>query len=275
MSKAKKRGDDSVKVVLALFFIFLLVQSIGLYVGSKYIQQVEEEEVQRAPEVGVGIFIYILLTTGVMLLIIKYLKQALKLIEVFAVFGGATFASYVVFLDFMMEGQASMAAMGIAAVIVAARILRRDIITQNLAILSSIIGVGALLGSLLGWLPALVFLLALTIYDPIAVYKTKHMVTMAKEITKQKIAFTFAIPTEKHVFQLGGGDLVIPLVFSVSVMRDFSAMHSIAIMLGGLAAVSLLFLYVSKTPGKAMPALPPITVGMLLSFAAALFFFGV
>lgn len=96
-------------------------------------------------------------------------------------------------------------------------------------------------------------------------------------------AFTLAIPhkfekpvkfkTEKgtvrkriHVFQLGGGDIAIPVIFSVSVLRTFSVLNSFFAIFGAITALGILFLFVIRRPGLALPALPWISSGMLISF---------
>jgi presenilin-like A22 family membrane protease len=97
---------------------------------------------------------------------------------------------------------------------------------------------------------------------------------MAKAITERPTAFTAAIPckTKKfsHTFQLGGGDLAIPLVFAVSVLNTHGFWSMFFTLAGALTALLLLFAYVFRKPGKALPALPPISAGACLGFALSL-----
>jgi presenilin-like A22 family membrane protease len=135
--------------------------------------------------------------------------------------------------------------------------------------------VGALLGVSIGVLPVIVFLILLAAYDYIAVFKTKHMVTMAKAVAKKNLSFTFALPTQKHQFELGTGDLVMPLVFSVSVLNDSLArgliwpvatLPSIIILLAAFLGLAFTLDYGSKNVGKALPALPLQVAMMVVTY---------
>lgn len=256
------------KVVIVLLVTLLVVQAIGLYLGSKLIAMPELQPVSGA-EYGVGIFLYIMVATAVVLVIIKFWRRFLKVMELLAIFISTEIFFEVLLLGFVEAETGVLLAVGLALLITASRIFWKTYLTQNIAIIASIIGVGALLGATLGFLPALILLGLLTVYDVIAVFKTKHMVTMAKEIVKQKLAFTMAIPTKGHVFQLGGGDLVMPLVFSVAVLREFGAVTAFATVFGSMIALMIFFAWLVNKPGKAYPALPPVTIGAIVGWALA------
>ena len=153
------------------------------------------------------------------------------------------------------------------------------ILSQNVALIFAVSGAGAIIGGSLGVLPVIILLLALSVYDFISVFWTKHMVYLAKAITEKPRAFTAAVPckTKKysHVFQLGGGDLVMPLILAVSVMGRFSLSHALLTSFGGFLALAAVFSYVLKRPGQALPALPPISMGACLGFAVSVLLFGV
>ncbi|MCK4327333.1 MAG: hypothetical protein KAW41_02540 [Candidatus Diapherotrites archaeon] len=267
MAKQKKISPGQ-KVVLALLGLFLVVQAFGLYLGSKLIALPEIEPMTEAVW-GAGIFLYILIATAFVLLIIKYWKNFLKVMELLAIFVSTEIFFEVLLLGFVPESTAFIVALTLALAITASRVFWKNILTQNVAILLSIIGVGALLGAQLGFLPAIILLGLLTVYDVIAVFKTKHMVTMAKEITKQQLAFTLAIPTKKHTFQLGGGDLVMPLVFSVAVLREFGLVTALSTVTGSMLCLILFFAWLFKRPGRAYPALPPVTLGAIIGWSIA------
>src|SRR5207244_10776521 len=55
-------------------------------------------------------------------------------------------------------------------------------------------GVTAILGISFGLLPAILLLLALAVYDAWAVYRTKHMITLADELTSQRLPILLVIP---------------------------------------------------------------------------------
>src|SRR5213080_644563 len=97
-------------------------------------------------------------------------------------------------------------------------------------------GVTAILGISFGILPAVLLLIALAIYDAWAVYRTKHMITLADELTSQRLPILLVIPKkagysfreqkslkgqiaageEREAMFIGLGDLIIPGILSVS-----------------------------------------------------------
>jgi presenilin-like A22 family membrane protease len=98
------------------------------------------------------------------------------------------------------------------------------------------VGVTAILGISFGILPAFLLLVALAIYDAWAVYRTKHMITLADELTSQRLPILLVIPKksgysfreqkslkaqvasgeEREAMFMGLGDLIIPGILAVS-----------------------------------------------------------
>ena len=110
------------------------------------------------------------------------------------------------------------------------------------------------------------------------------MVHMAKAITERPTSFTVAAPQKFtkltyapvkgsrkkiHVFQLGVGDMVIPLMFSTSILSRFSIINSLAATAGAAIALFTLIYFMSKKP-RPLPALPFITFGTLAGFLLSL-----
>jgi len=275
---------DERQTFFTLMLIFAIVQVLGLYCGYQYVQMIKIGEVEGAfqnPESvsnSLLLFVYILLMTGVLLLIIRFVKSLLRVFEAFAIF----FASWIAF-DFLIPYQFISYAIPwgliLALALTAWKMLRPTILSQNIALIFALSGAGAIIGGSLGVLPVIVFLLILSIYDFISVFWTKHMVYLAKAITERPMAFTAAVPltTKKvsHVFQLGGGDLVMPLILSVSVLGRIGLYQAALTTLGALVALGVLFAYVLKNPGEPLPALPPVSAGACLGLVAGVLLFGV
>ncbi len=207
------------KLVLQLTALFLIVQILGLYVASNLIEQNVQttivtdnpEDVQNA----VALIVYILIFTGFFLLILKFVKGSgffLKILEAFALFG----TGFIVFETIFPDASITLALF----LVIAQNIFRESLWMKNLSAVIAVAGVGALMGVSLGVFPVLMFMIVLSVYDIIAVFGTKHMVVMAKKIVKTRLAFTFSIPTKNHEFQLGTGDMVIPLMFASSVLKN-------------------------------------------------------
>ncbi|MEM5846752.1 MAG: presenilin family intramembrane aspartyl protease [Candidatus Aenigmatarchaeota archaeon] len=280
------------KVVLFFAGIFLLTQILGLYIGNEYIQLIKAGEAEpffenpESVENSVILLIYMLLMTALVLLIIKYRIALIRALEAVAIFVASAWTFDFLFPVVIYFIPVSLI---LASALTAWKILRPSVLNQNLALIFSIAGVGAILGASLGVFPVLVFIACIAIYDFISVFLTKHMVYIAKEITKTPTAFTVAFPykfekpkkvilKEKkmkkkiHVFQLGGGDIALPLIFSVSVLKSFGLIQAIFSVFGALLFLSILVYYVTKRPGTALPGIPWISCGMLTFFIISLAF---
>src|SRR5437899_3553500 len=162
-------------------------------------------------------------------------------------------------------------------------------------------GVTAILGISFGLLPAILLLLALAVYDAWAVYRTKHMVTLADELTSQRLPILLVIPKkagysfreqkslkeqvasgeEREAMFVGLGDLIIPGILSVSAFtflndptlnllgRSFGAiapfmMVALGTVVGSLLGFFVLMRYVLK--GNPQAGLPLLNGGALLGF---------
>ena len=274
------------KPAFLLVVLFLITQFLGLYVGTQYLQAIKigiaspALENPESIQTSFYLFGYIIVTTIGILVLIKFKRSAIRILEAFVIFT----ASWLTF-DFILPLEAFYFSLGffLALALTAWKMLRPSILNQNIAAVVSGAGVGALLGASLGVLPAVVFMLILSAYDFISVFITKHMVHMAKALTERPTAFTVAAPPnfkaltytnfkksrkkakKIHVFQLGVGDMVIPLMFSVSVLNKFSIINSLASILGSTLALLGLIYFMSKKP-MPLPALPFITFGTFAGF---------
>lgn len=276
---------ESKQILIWFISISLIAQLIGLYVGSQYIPLVKSGEIApianpEAPSSSLIIFIYVLIGTGLVLLIIRVKKSLIRVLEAFSIF----FSSWIAFDVIVPFG------IIFAIALTAWKIFRPSILNKNLAVIFSVAGAGAFIGASFGILPVLIFVLILSVYDFVSVFVTKHMVYMAKAIVETNSAFTVSIPYKFkkpvtfvsngkkvkkgfHVFQLGAGDILIPLMFSVSVLSVYTIFHSILTIVGSLVALGLLLYFASKKPGRALPALPVISAGMIIGFIISLFLF--
>lgn len=272
---------------LAIVGMFLVTQLLGLYVGIQYLGLIEYGEIPPVFEdpnsLGnpLMLFVYMMISTAVILLLIRFWKPSIRGLEAFVVF----FSSWLTF-DFIFPVAISYVSLGLimAIALTAWKFFRPTILNQNVAAIISGAGVGALLGASFGIVPSLVFLVILCTYDFVSVFITKHMITLAKALTKTPTAFTIASPHkfEKpvriglkgvkkkfHVFQLGVGDMVIPLMFSISLLRNFSIASSLITMIGSTIALLFLIYFMSKKP-RPLPALPFISLGTLTGFIVSM-----
>ncbi len=269
------------KLLAMLLLLFLVTQTIGLGTGY-FLQLYFAQQPQERPVIvsqnpddsanGIALIVWILVSTALLLAALKFLKghlldALLKVFEALAIFG----ASWLVFSIVLGDPLGLVLA---AALVFCKNIFSKNILLRNIASVFATAGAGALIGTMLGIVPVIVFMVLLSIYDYIAVFKTKHMVSLAKAITKKNLAFTYALPTKEHKFELGTGDLVIPLVFAVSIIGEsikaisYPAVFlpSIVILTASLAGLLLTIDFVSKRIGTALPALPLQTAFMIIAF---------
>src|SRR5436309_2024352 len=143
---------------------------------------------------------------------------------------------------------------------------------------------------------AILLLIALAIYDAWAVYRTKHMITLADELTSQRLPILLVIPKkagysfreqkslraqvaageEREAMFIGLGDLIIPGIMSVSAFtfltapgRSFAglapnAFVALGTVLGSLVGFFFLMRFVLK--GNPQAGLPLLNGGALLGF---------
>ena len=248
---------------LGIFLVFLVVELIGLGLGIKLLQaSIIQPEAEATA--GISFFITLLIATGFILLAIKFFPKFLKILELMAIFLGSE-----IFFEILLLGvpNAGIPAVILALLIVYLRLVYpNSIASQNLAMVTALLGIGPLLGSSLGIIPAWILMGALAIYDYISVFKTKHMVYMAKSIIKQNLALVAAIPTKGRVFHIGGGDLVMPIVLSVSIYGSEGLGPAVISLVFGLIGLFVVLYYLMKKKKGAFPALPPICLGMLVGY---------
>lgn len=271
-----------------LILLFLLTQGVGLFTGDKWIVFKEQGLVEQPVIVNenpedvqnsFGIVGYILVFTLVLLAIIKFAPEWLKdlLFRLFEALA-TVFASWVVFIAILVN---DLVALAVAVLLVVVRnVWRRMILLRNFAAIVTTAGAGSFLGFALGVFPVIVLLVLLSIYDFIAVFKTKHMVTLANAMTKKNLSFTYALPTKEHTFELGTGDMVVPLTFAVSVLGlakqslvfPYYWSPPLLILLASLLGLLFTIDYSSKHVGTALPALPLQSICMIVMFGLMKFF---
>ena len=265
--------------------LFLAVQLLGLWVGWTLLKTVPVPKMETGPSI-LWFLIAFVIVTGSILLALKYFKFKAPFGALFAflIFVG----SHIVFSTFLPNMIAILLAVGVVSL----RFLWPNIMMQNIAILIAIAGVSAQLGVLLTVPAVIILLVALSVYDVWAVFKTKHMITMAKGLMHRGMAPMIVIPSSWRDFgkkmkevteeklkpsrtptlkymMLGTGDLAFPLVFAVAAL-SYSLLSAYAVVMGALAGIIVIHFLMLSGKFKALPALPPIAAGSIIAFAISL-----
>jgi len=285
------------KTYLQVALFFALTQLIGIYAGVVLIQgamanndllALSVAPMPNANDPMNALFFlgYILLGAVMVILAARYYKGMImfQLLESMVIFS----ASSIVFFAFAlyplnMGLEEALLFGGILGLgLAAAKFIRSE--AKNAAAIISSAGVGAIFGFSLGFLPAVIFTILLSIYDYIAVFKTRHMVEMARELSTRQLSFAVTakeVPARKkdekiEVYverankegdrlDLGTGDLSVPAMVAVSAytLGPNGLIYSFAVAAGSTIALYALLKFVTKER-VFLPALPPICLGGML-----------
>ena len=268
----KKPTSDKLKPLLAIAIIYILVQGIGLFISQTgpagtpgIVDSVKQGEippiVQNPQDIfsSVQILAYVLVSTAVLLILIKYhLQKIIPILVYFSLLGG---------MFITLTGLVGDVGVILTLLLFILAIWKRNnMFITDVTLIFAIPGIGSWLGASLAFIPSLVLLIGLAIYDLIAVFGTKHMVTIAEE-AKGKIPLMVGVPAGERMLGLGTGDLAIPLTFTVSVLRDTTLAHAIITSIGGLIGLIILFAYILNKKDIVLPALPPLAAGLIIGYA--------
>jgi len=276
------------KTILWIVAFFALTQVLGIFVGvtlienAKMVPEIAELSIvtpaqSTDPLFALVFLLYILIGAGLILLVVRFYKgnMLFRFLEFFVV---ASSSAVVFFAFAILLGADVLTAILISGILAAAFAAAKFAYAQikNATTIVSSAGVGALFGFSVGFIPTLLCILLLSIYDYIAVFKTRHMITLAKELGTRQLSFSVTaktIPARKEKepevkyieraqkegerMDLGSGDLAVPLMLAVSAYKLGGIGDSLAVALGCTIGIYLTLWFVSKRR-VFLPALPPI-----------------
>ena len=127
----------------------------------------------------------------------------------------------------------------------------------------------------------ILILVVLSIYDFIAVYKTKHMVKIARDMIESGtilgLVFPFEFsgflksireirPGEGKFLVLGGGDVAFPLIFSVSVLGSGISKSFLIALFSLFGLIANFLFFIKQKERKPIPALPLISLFSIIGY---------
>ncbi len=270
-----------------LLLTFLAAQFIGIMVVYKYIDPVQSAEqgktvfkplpIGERPPIEektsyIPVILAILLGTGLLLLLIKFhLDWVWKLWFLIAIVVSLTVA-LTAFIPTIVAFLVSLAA-------ALWKIFKPNVWIQNFTELFIYGGLAAIFSPMFNLWSISILLILIAIYDAYAVWKSKHMVTLAKSQAKSKIfaglliPYKLAkgikkippetsgtrIPMKVRTAILGGGDIGFPLIFAGVVLKQLGLWQSLIIPFFALAGLALLLFIADEK--KFYPAMPFISIG--------------
>lgn len=259
----------NLKVIFILVLMFLISQLIGLYIASQSIGQEQLalglEKPQFGEDVGFAyIFFLILIATIIALILAKF--NALKLWKIW--FFISIVLVLTISLSFLIEEKLALIFGLIAAYF---KVIKPNIIVHNASELFLYAGLTVLFVETLNLLTVTILIVLIAVYDMYAVWKSKHMIKLAKFQTKAKVFTGFLIPyierKKERVAMLGGGDVGFPMLFSSVAMVSLG---SKALVIPFVVSLSLLLLLYYGDKNKFYPAMPYLGAGCFVGYGLAL-----
>ena len=238
-------------------------------------------------------FTILIIFTGVILLIIKFWKkQVIKIIYIGATWILCINVFYPLFLIALPDVWTSLALSITGGTILIVALLKKPewYVINSIAVFTGV-GAIAMIGISLTIPVTIILLIAMAIYDLIAVYKTKHMIDLADSFIDLKLPVMFVIPKkrdysllkqtktlkekladnqERDAFFLGLGDVVFPGLLAVSAFHTLPSnglLMAISVLIGTLIGFIALMALVLK--GKPQPGLPLLCSGAIAAYFIA------
>ncbi len=296
------------KITLILIALFFAAQIVGLFTVSKYIQvetlpdgtiEVVHEEtvVGEPPEMSydeksfnfIPIMVAILVGTALLLILIRFKLQKIWKLWFFIAIAITLSISFDVYI-------ARWLALALGVILAGIRIFKPNLIVHNFTEIFIYTGITILLLPWLNLTAGIFLLVFISIYDMIAVWKSKHMIKLANFQLGSKLFagllmnYKIKKPSKKaggkgELHQekagnaiLGGGDIAFPMLFAAAVMEHLiivqnipkmqAFMFSLLVPLGAGIALSLLLFYSKKE--TFYPAMPFISVGCIAGYLVTL-----
>lgn len=276
--KTKIFPKQAWKVFAIEGFLFSLTLILGIATAVK-ISNILEIKKTEIPEFSLLQFIiYFLFASLLIFLFIRFLKfrkqkeVIFKLLYVSTVFWGG-----ILLLSAWIPDLFSLIIM---VILIVWWLKWPSVFVQDVCVILAIAGAGSVFGLTFTPEVVVVLLVIFSIYDFIAVYKTKHMVEMAKEMIASRAILGLVIPPDLSAFKenlkqvkpggrfmvLGGGDVMFPLLFCSSLVSSgvFNSLIVALFSLIGLLADFLFF--ISQKQKKAIPALPLIAFFSIIGY---------
>ena len=264
----------------AILFCSCLV--LGIITAFKMSRFFKIQEISSA-KISPWQFLIFFIVATLLLLSLSFLRRfkkgkglIFKALFVFAVFFGG-----ILILGFWLG---DILALLLMIILIFLWVKQSSVIIHNICVILGIAGAGVSLGLRIEPQFVVILLLILSVYDFIAVYKTKHMIRMAKEMIESRAILGLIIPSAFSGFLektkkvqnkgkfliLGGGDMAFPLVLCVSLV-SFGILKPLIVALFALIGLFLSFyIFISQKTRKPIPALPPIAIFSILGYLITL-----
>lgn len=300
----------TLKVTLALVAFFFLAQVVGLLVVNQYIDHkrtietkevvykplpynLERPEVKNQSTSFIYITIAIIFGTILVLLLVRFNKPNIWRFWFFLTVWLTLSISFAAFINTMVAAAAAL-------VFALLKLFKPNVLMQNISEIFIYGGLAAIFVPILNLFGVFMLLIVISIYDFIAVFKTKHMVKLAefqsnskifagllipysrgKDSMKKQISEKFQTkksqkliqkPSGKSVAVLGGGDIGFTLLFAGVVMKVLMMQNTFLVgflktlIVTVTTTIALLILLMKGQQNKFYPAMPVLSLGCFVGY---------
>jgi presenilin-like A22 family membrane protease len=277
MDKVKNNFKEYWKVFLFESLLFLISIFLAIISTQKRIKLLDQQNVSLDYISISSFIIQFTIITVFLILISKFLKKKkhkgalFRSLFILAVYTGGVFVFNLWFSDIL-----SLILMGFLIIVWSKS---KNILIHNLSVILGIVGTVSITALNLKPSTIIILLIVFSIYDFIAVYKTKHMVKMAKSMIQSGSILGLVIPRKtsffnkkvdsvdrKWAFVLGGGDVAFPLLLICSLI-PVNFFSSIIVAFFAIIGLFFSFYYfISQKEKRAIPALPPIALFSIIGY---------
>lgn len=278
-TKEEKKIAFPLRLFLGEIIFFSLVLALGILAAQKLSLFLERREIVLQPISFFQFLILFFLATLFIFLLSKFISSKKRgplfriLFVIISAWGGIIFLSLWIY-DFSLI---------LIAILIYLWFKKGNILIHDLLVIFGICGIAPVLGLKLEPKVVIFLLILFSIYDFIAVYKTKHMVKMAKALIEERAILGLIFPPKFSDFfaslkevrpggrflVLGGGDLAFPLLFCSSLIPE-GILISLVVGFFSLIGLSVSFLiFIFQKVRAPIPALPPIAFFSIVGYLLA------
>jgi presenilin-like A22 family membrane protease len=271
------------KEIIFIFFIeaflFYLTLALGILCAKNLEKILEIQRIEIPSFSSLEFVFYFFLATLFTFLIFRFLREKTIKGRIYKIlFLLVSFFSSLIFFESFLPEPIPLI---LIFLLIFWWIKKPIVLNQNLLVIFSLAGIGASLGLSLKPEAVILILIILSIYDFIAVYKTKHMVKIAKDMIETGTILGLVFPFEPLGFLkstkeikpgegkfliLGGGDVTLPLIFSVSLLK-FGILKPFIVALFSLLGLFANFLFfIFQKERRPIAALPMISLFSFLGY---------
>ena len=287
MEKEKKslqRLKEDRSILLQTYAIFFATFALAFGITAPFITLTAVQELPAAHGVASNPGTFLIsfgAATFLAIILVKYLSNDhfWKFFFGLAAFAGLFIAIFYIGIQFLPTNVSYGLSIALAILLLVARAITERVWLHNILIIFAVAGVARIFGAQFTPESIIFILVILAVYDIIAVYFSKHMISMAVTMFERNAFFGVVLPFElknwkktlseseikKNISIIGGGDLAFPLFFALSHLVYTSTLAFFIISIAvGFGVFVMHLLYILPNTKKAIPALPPLVLFSLL-----------